>query len=363
MSVAAPAKTRPKPVQRRRLKMPDTAWSVLGILASLSFLAPLLALAGESVSHGYDLLFTASFGSETNVGFLMLASTPLILVGLGVAVPLRAGLFNLGGEGQLLAGALVAVWLTTETPGLDSLPASFLIPLVAAAVAGALPAALAGFLRAWRHANEIVTTLMLSFIITLMAQYLVSGPLETPNAVYPATSLVPLGYRLDAYGPNQLIPEGFVIAVVVAMGVFAFTDFTRMGWRERMIGLNPRVALRQGINVGREGTWALALGGALAGLGGAAELLGNQYRVGFAFSPGWGFDAIVIALLARANALAVIPFALYFGFLRNGALVLQQDLGVSPDLVLAMGGAPVILVAAIIGYRAYRRYIAQPAPD
>ena len=101
----------------------------------------------------------------------------------------------------------------------------------------------------------------------------------------------------------------------------------------------------------------------MAGLGGAAELLGNQLRVGYVFSPGWGFDAIVIALLARGNALAVIPFALYFGFLRNGALVLQQELQVSPDLVLAMGGAPVILVAAIIGYRSYRRFIAEPAPE
>jgi general nucleoside transport system permease protein len=342
--------------------MPDTAWSMLGVLASLVFLAPLLAIAGDSISRGYTLLFQASFGSEANVGFLLIASTPLVLVGLGVALPLRAGLFNLGGEGQLLAGALAGVWLSAELiPGAAGWPASFLLPLAAAAIAGAIPGAIAGWLRAWRNVNEVVTTLMLSFIITLFAQYLVSGPLQAPNAVYPATKLVPLGFQLEAYGPNSLLPLGFIIAVVVAVVVWAFTEFTKIGWRERMIGLDPRVALRQGINVGREGTIALALGGALAGLGGAAELLGNQFRVGYAFSPGWGFDAIVIALLARANALAVIPFALYFGFLRNGALLMQQELEISPDLVLVMGGAPVILVAAIIGWRYYRRFISQPA--
>jgi simple sugar transport system permease protein len=183
------------------------------------------------------------------------------------------------------------------------------------------------------------------------------------NAVYPATDIVPIGYRLGGAGPDQLIRWGFVIAVVVAVGVWLLTQFTKMGWRQQLIGLNPKVAARQGISVGREGTIALAIGGALAGLGGAAELLGNQLRVGYVFSPGWGFDAIVIALLARGNALAVIPFALYFGFLRNGALVLQQELQVSPDLVLAMGGAPVILVAAIIGYRSYKRFVAEPAPE
>jgi ABC-type uncharacterized transport system permease subunit len=347
---------------RRRRPLPDIVWSMLGVVASLVFLAPLLAIAGESISKGYQLLFQASFGSAADVGFLLVASTPLVLIGLGVALPLRAGLFNLGGEGQLLAGALAAVWLTTDiVPGLASMPLSFLLPLAAAAVAGAIPGALAGWLRAWRNANEVVTTLMLSFIIVLLAQYLVSGPLQPADAVYPATALVPFDYHLKAYGADSLLPGGFIVAVLVAILVWIYMEFTRAGWRQRMIGLDPRVALRQGINVGRDGTVALALGGALAGLGGAAELLGNQFRVGYAFSPGWGFDAIVIALLARSNALAVIPFALYFGFLRNGAIVMQQDLQVSPDLVLAMGGAPVILVAAIIGYRAYRRYVDQPA--
>ncbi|HEV7846544.1 MAG TPA: hypothetical protein VGO83_09830 [Thermoleophilaceae bacterium] len=350
-------------VPRRRPGLPDAVWSALGVLASLVFLAPLLALAGQPIWHGYDLLFSASFGSSADLSFLFLASTPLVLVGLGVALPLRAGMFNLGGEGQLLAGAVMAVWVATSLPQFDSYFLSFVIPLAAAAFAGAVVGGTAGVLRAWRRVSEVVTTLMLSFIILLVAQYLVSGPLQVENAVYPATDIVPIGYRLGGAGPDQLIRWGFVIAVIIAIAVWLLTQFTKMGWRQQLIGLNPKVAARQGISVGREGTIALAIGGALAGLGGAAELLGNQLRVGYVFSPGWGFDAIVIALLARGNALAVIPFALYFGFLRNGALVLQQELQVSPDLVLAMGGAPVILVAAIIGFRSYKRFVAEPAPE
>jgi simple sugar transport system permease protein len=338
--------------------MPDAVWSILGVVVSLAFLAPLLAIAGVDVSQGYDLLFSSSFGSRADFAFLLLASTPLVLVGVGVALPLRAGLFNLGGEGQLLAGAVVGVWVATRFPFAGESP---VIPLVAASIAGALVGGLAGALKAWRQVNEVVTTLMLSFIVTLLAQYLVSGPLQVADAVYPTTETVPAGTQLDHVGPDGVIPLGFVLAVVVAALVWGLTEFTRLGWRQRLLGLNPRVAARHGVNIGRETTVALALGGGLAGLGGAAELLGNQLRVGYVYSPGWGFDAIVIALLARANALAVVPFALYFGFLRNGALVLQQDLQVSPDLVLVMGGAPVILVASIIGWRAYRRFIAQPA--
>jgi general nucleoside transport system permease protein len=343
--------------RRPSVRLPEGAWSVLGVVVSMGFLAPLMAIAGQSISRGYSDMISASFGSEADIGFLLLASVPLILVGLGVALPLRAGLFNLGGEGQLLAGAVAAAWLAAALPGFASVPGSFVLLLLFGAIVGAIPGAIAGVLRATRNVSEVVTTLMLNFIVLFVSEYLVSGPLEPAHAVYPATATVPLDYQLKAIGANSLIPVGFVIAVVVAVAVWVLTEFTRTGWRQRLLGLNPGVALRQGIRLGRERTIALAAGGALAGLGGVAELLGDQFRVGYNFSPGWGFDAIVIALLARANALAVIPFALYFGFLRNGSLSLQQNLHVSPDLVLVMGGAPIILVAAIIGFRTSRRWV------
>lgn len=355
--VIAPIETGRLNRRSQRMRVPDGVWSVAGVILSLAFLAPLLAIAGVSISEGYKTLFTASFGSTANVGFLLLSSIPLLLVGLGVALPLRAGLFNLGGEGQLLAGALAGAWVALHLGIASQGGGSYIVSLAAGGVAGAVVGGAAGVLKARRHVSEVVTTLMLSFIVILLGQWLVSGPMEAPNAVYPATETIPAGAQLRTIGANGLIPVGFIVAVIVAVITWLGTEFTRLGWRQRLMGLNPRVAARQGVNLGREAIIALGLGGALAGVGGAAELLGNQMRVGYVFSPGWGWDAIVIALLARGSALGVIPFALYFGFLRNGALVLQQDLQVSSDLVLVMGGAPVILVAAVIGWRSYRRFL------
>jgi ABC-type uncharacterized transport system permease subunit len=218
-------------------------------------------------------------------------------------------------------------------------------------------------LKAWRGIHEIVTTIMLSFLAIFLVQYLTRGPLQAPGAVYPTTAEVPVGYRLDALGPGGLLPVGFIVAVVTVVAVMALTTLTRMGWRQRLIGLNPALAARRGVRVGLEQVVVLGLGGAIAGLGGAAEVMGNQLRVGLNFSPGWGFDAVAIALLARGNPIAVLPFAMYFGFLRNGSNVLQSDLEVSPDLVLVMGALPVIFVAAIVGYQAYRRAVAKPPQD
>jgi ABC-type uncharacterized transport system permease subunit len=349
--------------RRRRSALLNALWPTLAILASLGFLAPLLTIAGADVGAGYRLLFSASFGSDSEFGFLLLTSVPLILVGLGVAIPYRAGLFNIGGEGQLLVGAVAAVTFAVELPGAGGTPVSFLAPLAASLLAGGALGVIAGGLKAWRGIHEIVTTIMLSFLAIFLVQYLTRGPLQAPGAVYPTTADVPTGYRLDALGSNGLLPVGFIVAIVAVAAVTALTALTKRGWRQRLIGMNPALAARQGIRVGWEQVVVLGLGGAVAGLGGATEALGNQFRVGLNFSPGWGFDAVAIALLARGNPIAVLPFAMYFGFLRNGANVLQTDLEVSPDLVLVMGAVPVIFVAAIVGYRAYKRAVAEPPRD
>ena len=314
-------------------------------------------IANVDVGQGYSTLFSGSFGSSGDVGFFLLASVPMVLIGAGVAVPYRAGLFNIGGEGQLIVGALAAVVLATKLPAALGGSVSFLLPLLAAAAAGAAWGAIAGILKAWRGVSEIVSTILLSFLGLLLVQYLISGPLQGPGVTYPATAEVPIDYQIGQIGPNAVLPGGFIVAVALILILWATTEFTRAGWRARLVGLNQRVAARQGVSVPREQVVAMAIGGALAGLGGASDALGNQLHVGLAFSPGWGYDAVAIALLARGNVLAVLPFGLYFAFLQNGSVVLQTELGVSPNLVTVIAGAPVMLVAAVIGYRAYRRAV------
>ncbi|MDE0653264.1 MAG: ABC transporter permease [bacterium] len=337
---------------RGRARVPDAAVPVLAILASLVVLAPLVQIGGAGFAEGYKELFKASFGSMVGVGSWLTSSLPLVLVGLGVALPYRAGLFNLGGEGQLLTGALVGVYIGTAFGGG---PGAFLLPLVAAFGSAAALGAVAGWLKAWGM-HEIVTTIMFNFIAFFSLTFLLRGGLKDPDLPYAASRAVSDGFRIGRFAGDD-IPYGIFIALVVVAATTCLVDYTRLGWRLGVLGQSDAVAVRQGINLARSRTVAMALGGGLAGLGGVVELLGNQYRIGAHFSPGWGYIAFVVALLARGKMLPVVPFALYFGFLQNGEVRLQAILGLPGNLVLILVAAPVIIVAAVYGFQAYRRTV------
>jgi simple sugar transport system permease protein len=325
------------------------------LLASLVIVGPLVSVAGADPLSGYSTLFDASFASLSGFGSLLTASVPLILVGLGVALPLRVGLFNVGGEGQLLVGALAGVAVGVHSGAAAGIPGSFVIPLACAAVAGGFLGGIAGALKAWRGVNEIITTIMLNFIAALFVSYWVDGPFKDPTLTYNASPQIDLQYALGHIGSVAQIPTSIFVALVVAAVVAYGVHFTRPGWRLHVAGANPDLARRQGISVARLYFFALVLGGALAGLGGGAEAIGNQLRVGDNFSPGWGFDAIAIAVLARGNMVAVVPFALFYGFLQNGAGLLETNLNVPSSITNILVGAPIIIVAAIAGYRGYRQ--------
>ena len=335
-----------------RLRLPETVVPVVAILASLVVLAPLVQIGGAGIADGYKEVFKASFGSMLGVGSWLTSSLPLVLVGLGVALPYRAGLFNVGGEGQLLTGALVGVYIATSS---DGGPGAFMLPLLAAFCSAALLGGVAGWLKA-RGMHEIVTTIMLNFIVVFAITFLLRGSLKDPDLPYAASRAVPDGFRLGRFYGDD-IPYGIFLAAVVVAAATYLVDYTRLGWRLGVLGQSDAVAVRQGINLARSRTVAMALGGGLAGVGGAVELLGNQYRIGAHFSPGWGFTAIAVALLARGKMLPVVPFALYFGFLQNGEVRLQAILGIPGNLVLILVAAPVIIVAAVYGFRAYRRTV------
>jgi simple sugar transport system permease protein len=333
----------------------EVSWPLVALLCSLLIVIPLALAAGADPFEAYRVIVTESFGSLRGFGVMLQFAVPLILVGLGVALPLRAGLFNIGGEGQLVMGAFFAVVVAVKCDFLGGLPASFVFPLIAAALGGALVGAIAGGLKAWRGTNEIITTIMLNFVALLFVQYWISGPFQAQDASYATSPLINRDFELVRFAGADRLPSSFWVALLAAAVVAVIVHYTRAGWRMRLVGTSPLLAARQGISVPRVGLYALASGGALAGLGGGAEALGNQYQIGNNFSPGWGFDAIAVAVLARGNMLAVVPYALFFAFLRNGSGPLQTDLGVPPGIVTMLAGAPVIIVAAIIGARAHRR--------
>lgn len=350
--VASSEVTRPA---GRRVASQRYAWPLAAVVVSMAVIAPLLAVAGADPAAGYEAFFEASFGTAAGFGILLQYTVPLVLVGLGVAVPLRAGLFNIGGEGQLLVGALAAVVVGVKLGAIAGVPGSFLLPLAAALVAGGLVGGIAGAVKAWRGINEIITTIMLNFIGLLFVQYWVTGPFREEGLAFAATPMIDDGYALDRLGGQARIPLSFVVALVVVAGVAWAVHHTRAGWRLRLIADNWRLAERKRIHVSRMQFLALAWGGALAGVGGGLEAIGNQQRVSEGFSPGWGFQAIAVAVLARGNMLAVVPYALFFAFLRNGSAQVELDFGVPSGLVTMLVGLPVIVVTAAVGYHAYAR--------
>lgn len=332
-----------------------SGWPLLAAVSSLVVIAPLLAVAGADPVAGYQAFIDASFGAPSGFGILLQYTVPLVLVGLGVAIPLRAGLFNIGGEGQLLVGALAAVFVGVKLGGVAGVPGSFLLPLAAALAAGAVMGGIAGAVKAWRGINEIITTIMLNFIGALFVSYWVTGSFKEQGLAFAATPMIDDGFALARVGDEARIPISIVVALIIAGLVAWALHYTRAGWRLRLIAENWRLAERRRMNVSRTQFLALAWGGGLAGVGGGLEAIGNQMRVSEGFSPGWGFHAIAVAVLARGNTLAVVPYALFFAFLRNGSAQVELEFGVPSGLVTTLVGLPVIVLAAATGYRAYVR--------
>jgi len=343
---------------RRAAWRPTLLWLVVvvaGVLLSLALIAPFVALAGADVFQGYQVLLAQSVGTSYGLTSTLLEATPLIPVSVGVAIAYRAGLFNVGGEGQLLLGALAAVLVGLNVRGFASLPGSYLLPLLIGVVAGGVWGGIAGYLKAWRGINEIVSTIMLNFVALYAVQALVSGPLRDPHLDYNATPEVLPGYRLPILEVGPAIQLGLPISIVVAVVLGCYSEFSRHGIRLRLVGMDSRLAARQGVSPRFQWVLALWLAGALAGLGGAVEALGNQYRVGENFSPGWGFAAIAIALLARGNLFAVIPVTAYFAALEAGTSGMGRVLAVPGGIVFVIQALPLIMVAAIIGINGMRR--------
>ena len=291
-----------------------------GILIKLQGLDPIVA---------YKSLFKAAFGSVDGISDTLGKSTPLVLSGLAVAVGLRAGLFNIGAQGQLLSGALAAAWAGVT---FDGLPGYIHIPvaLIIGALFGSLVAAISGLLKAYRGVHEVITTIMLNSIVMAIADYLASGKLREPDQFLTRTSEIAESAKLPFFGN---LPSGFFIAVILGVFIWWVLGRTTSGFRIETVGRNRHAAWYSGISVKRTVVSAMMVSGAIAGLGGAIETLGITYRYAPAFNLGLGFDGITIALLGRVHPIGIIPGAILIGGMRAGAATMQFDAGVAPEIV------------------------------
>ena len=302
---------------------------VIAVFVALFIGGILIKLQGLDPVVAYKSLFKTAFGSIEGIGATLGKSTPLVLSGLAVAVGLRAGLFNIGAQGQLLSGSLAAAWAGVT---FDGLPGYIHIPiaLIIGAFFGSIVAGISGLLKAYRGVHEVITTIMLNSIVMAIADYLASGRLREPDQFLTRTSEIAESAKLPIFGS---LPSGFFIAVILGVFIWWVLGRTTSGFRIETVGRNRHAAWYSGISVKRTVVSAMVVSGAIAGLGGAIETLGVTYRYAPAFNLGLGFDGITIALLGRVHPIGIIPGAILIGGMRAGAANMQFDAGVAPEIV------------------------------
>lgn len=324
-------------------------FSSIAILASVLLLIGLcLAPFGETPWEGIRTLFNGAFGSLRRISESLVKTSPLLFTGLAVVLAFRTGALNIGAEGQFLLGALGAVAIGQHLGGQPvwiALPVS----LLAAVFAGGLWGGIAGVLKSWRGVPEVISTIMLNFVALHWVSALVRGPLQDPRSGLPESAEIAISAHLPRLFSGYRLHWGLVLGVLLCIAVGVLLSRTTLGFKMRAVGFSPVASLYAGFSPKR--TWAasLALSGALAGLGGGIEVCGITYRVYDHLSPGYGYTAIAVALLARLNPIAVLPTAFFFGALEQGAGTLQRELDVPLVLVSVVQGL-VILLALLLGF-------------
>ncbi len=329
-----------------RLARPAAA---LGLAAAL--IAAMLIALGASPLSVLGALAEGAFGNWLAATDTLVKTTPLVFTGLAVAIAFRGALWNIGAEGQLVMGALAAGACGLALEGWPR-PIGIALVLAAGAGGGALWGGVCGWLRERRAVSEVISTIMLNFVAAEILSYAVHGPLMEAGLGYPESAPIARAAELWTFAPPSRLNAGMLLAVLLAVAAWLWLFHSRRGFELRAMGLNRRAAAFFRIPVARLGIAAMALSGALAGAGGAVQVSAITHRLYESFSPGWGYEAIAVALVARLNPLAVLPAALLFGALDNGAQAMQRAHGVSPELVQVIQ-AVVILVLLIFDARAW----------
>lgn len=337
----------------RRAAVAALAAPILAVVGGIAVLALGLAVMGHSPGAALQAMWVGAFGSSYAIlSSTLLRSVPLIIVGLGIALAFRANALNIGGEGQFYAGAIAATAIGVH---LDGWPALVAIPLVLvlAAVAGALWAAVPAWLRARYGVLEAISTLLLNFIALSLVSLMVTGPLQEARHAYPQSDPVAESVRLPLLFGSRL-HIGILLALLLAMALWVVFQKTRWGFALKAVGAGPRAAALIG-GVNADWTIAIALlgSGAFAGLAGGVEVAGVSYALFQNLSPGYGFTAIAVALLARLDPLGVVVAGILFGALEAGAAEMQRSAGV-PSVTVYVVEA-IVIVVVLLADRLARR--------
>jgi simple sugar transport system permease protein len=328
----------------------DITTPAISIAASLVLVGVMLAVMGINPLEAYYVMFSRSFASKFGLSELCVKTTPIILTGLAVAIPLRAGLWNIGAEGQLYIGAFAAsvVALYTNLPDFLMLPAMFVV----AAVFGMGWAAIPGVLKAKFDLNEIISTLLLNYVAIYWVEFMVYGPMRGKEVYnFPYTDLFPDAATLPRFFGTRF-HLGFFVAIIMAILMYYLVKKTGFGFSLRVVGSNPRAADYAGISREKMIIYSMMIGGMLAGIAGMIEVSGIQLRLRPIISTGYGYAGIPVALLASGNPLLVLLSASLFGFLYVGGSALQTTYSVPVAIVYVFQA---LIVLFIIAGQSFRR--------
>lgn len=322
----------------------------------------------DSISNAYSALFQGSIGNPAEIyqGIVtylqegdptpllnalyslsesLVISVPYIFAGLSVALGFRCGLFNIGAEGQLYIGALTSVWVgyaITGLPWFIHLP----LALLAGALGGAIWSAIPGYLKAKTGAHEVINTIMMNYVAFRLSDWLLTGPMKREGFNPVTPPIQQSAYLPQFFPPSLKFHAGFFLALGVAAFVYWFLWKTTLGFEIRTVGANPNAARYAGMSITANFVLAMAASGALAGLAGANEVLGVNHYLAQAFSAGYGFDSIALALLGKSHPLGVVLAALLFGTLRAGAIRMQSVAYIPIDIIRILQAMVIIFIAA-----------------
>ena len=332
----------------------DALLPVLATFAALAVGAIMLLILRVNPGEAYGALWEGAFGSTNAMAETLVKATPLLLVGLGICISFRANVINIGGEGQMIIGGILAtqVGLTfTDLPGWLVIVLAIFGGFIGGAIWGGIP----GILKAYFRVNEILSTVMMNAIAVQLMNFLLRGPMIDPAQAekaskIPQTVRLPDAFRLPRWAPTRL-HIGFLIAIALAIVVYILLWRTTLGYRIRAVGQNPDASRYGGIRVRRRIVTALLLSGAFAGMAGAIQVYGVNYRMitdgsASGFTGSAGFNGIVAALFGQLHPLGTIPASIFFGALLVGANKMQRVVQIPSALITALNGLVVIFVVS-----------------
>lgn len=326
---------------------------LIAILVALLISITLIWMAGANITLAFQSLYEGAFGGKRRILETLVQAVPLIFTGLAMTIAFRAKVWNIGAEGQLYAGAILATGVSMYMGNFPQWVAIIILILMSL-LGGAIWGGIAGFIKVKFGVSEIIITVLMNFLISYLLSYLLSGPWQDPSSFYYQSKILPESTIFPTLYQQSRLHLGFPLSIVLSFIVYVILRKTPFGFEVRALGGNPKAAEYKGVNTQTMIIIVMALSGGIAGLAGGSELAGIHHRLRLNFSTGYGFMGIPVALLARENPLLVILIAIFFGALINGSTGMQIATGVPTALIQALQGIILICVLTAEWLTKYR---------